>query len=73
MERTDTNPVKSKRDLAKERMQGRYPDMNFDDDDVFLVESTMISTITTKESPNTNSGKRPSPTCSHPILDLPRS
>lgn len=36
MERTDTNPVKSKRDLAKERMQGRYPDMNFDDDDVFF-------------------------------------
>lgn len=36
MEQTDINPVKSKRDLAKERMQGRYPDMNFDDDDVFF-------------------------------------
>lgn len=36
MEKTDNNPVKTKRDLALERMRGKYPDKDFDNDDVFF-------------------------------------
>lgn len=35
MEKTNNEKVKSKRDLALERMRGKYPDKNFDDEDVF--------------------------------------
>lgn len=36
MEKTDNNPVKTKRELALERMKGKYPDMDFENEDVFF-------------------------------------
>ncbi|MCU6767836.1 hypothetical protein OCV73_02540 [Barnesiella propionica] len=36
MANVDNNTVKSKRDLALERMKGKYPDKNFDDEDLFF-------------------------------------
>lgn len=36
MEKTDNNPVKTKRDLALERMKGKYPDKVFEDDDALF-------------------------------------
>lgn len=36
MANTDNNSVKTKRELAMERMSGRYPDMDFTDEEVFF-------------------------------------
>lgn len=36
MEKNDNSQVKSKRDLLRERLQGRYPDKDFSDDEAFL-------------------------------------
>jgi hypothetical protein len=35
MEKDDISQVRSKRDLLKERLHGKYPDKDFDDDEVF--------------------------------------
>lgn len=36
MEDTEKKPIKSKRELALERMQGKYPDKNFDDEELLF-------------------------------------
>lgn len=36
MEKVENSQVKSKRDQFKERMKGKYPDRDFDDDEVFF-------------------------------------
>ena len=36
MENVENSQVKSKRDQFKERMKGKYPDRDFDDDEVFF-------------------------------------
>lgn len=36
MEKVENSQVKSKRDAFKERMKGKYPDRDFEDDEVFF-------------------------------------
>lgn len=36
MEKTNNNPIKTKRELALERMKGKYPDMDFENEDVLF-------------------------------------
>ena len=36
MEKVENSQVKSKRDQFKERMKGKYPDRDFEDDEVFF-------------------------------------
>ena len=36
MEKVENSQVKSKRDAFKERMKSKYPDRNFDDEEVFF-------------------------------------